>query len=49
MLYENMSGKKCSGLVVFYKNKVNDTWYPIRLNYMKNEVIALIEDYNNPS
>jgi len=49
MLYENMSGKKCSGLVIFYKNKVNDTWYPIRLNYMKSEVIALIEDYNNPS
>jgi len=44
-----MSGKKCSGLVVFYKNKVNDTWYPIRLNYMKSEVIDLIDDYNNPS
>lgn len=47
-LYELSSGKKCSGLVIFYKNK-NDTWYPIRLNYMKKEIIALIEDYNNPN
>jgi len=46
-LYELSSGKKCSGLVIFYKN--NDAWYPIRLNYMKQEIIALIEDYNNPS
>lgn len=46
-LYELSSGKKCSGLVIFYKN--NDTWYPIRLNYMKKEIIALIEDYNNPN
>ena len=46
-LYELSSGKKCSGLVIFYKN--NDAWYPIRLNYMKREIIALIEDYNNPS
>jgi len=47
-LYELSSGKKCSGLVIFYKNK-DDTWYPIRLNYMKTEIKALIEDYNNPS
>jgi len=49
MLYEKMSGKKCSGLVVFYKNKATETWYPIRMNYMKKEIIALIEDYNNPN
>tara|TARA_R110002153_G_scaffold23408_3_gene75979 strand:+ start:4110 stop:4796 length:687 start_codon:yes stop_codon:yes gene_type:complete len=47
-LYELSSGKKCSGLVIFFKNKDN-TWYPIRLNYMKQEIIALIADYNNPN
>ena len=47
-LYELSSGKKCSGLVVFYRNK-DDTWYPIRLNYMKTEIKALIEDYNKPN
>ena len=44
-LYELSSGKKCSGLVIFYKNK-DDTWYPIRLNYMKTEIKTLVEDYN---
>ena len=49
MLYEKMSGKKCNGLVIFYKNKATETWYPIRLNYLKREVIDLIDDYNNPN
>lgn len=44
-LYELSSDKKCSGLVIFYKTK-EDSWYPIRLNYMKAEIKALIEDFN---
>ena len=47
-LHEKSSGKKCTGCVVFYKDKENK-FYPIRVNYMKKEIISLIEDYNNPN
>ena len=47
-MYENLSGKKCSGCVIFYKDK-EGKFYPIRVNYMKKEIIALIEHYNNPN
>jgi ATP-dependent exoDNAse (exonuclease V) beta subunit len=47
-LHEKSSGKKCVGCVIFYKDK-QDKFYPIRVNYMKKEIIALIEDYNNPN
>ena len=47
-MYEKNTGKKCSGCVIFYKDK-EDRFYPIRVNYMKKEIIALIEDYNNPN
>ena len=45
-MYERSSGKKCAGLVIFYRNKVDNTWYPIRLNYLKMEVKAMVEDFN---
>jgi ATP-dependent exoDNAse (exonuclease V) beta subunit len=47
-LHEKSSGKKCTGCVIFYKDK-QDKFYPIRVNYMKEEIIALIADYNNPN
>ena len=47
-LHEKSSGKKCVGCVIFYKDK-EDKFYPIRVNYMKQEIIALIADYNNPN
>lgn len=47
-MYEKNTGKKCTGCVIFYKDK-EDRFYPIRVNYMKKEIIALIEDYNNPN
>lgn len=45
-LYEISSGKKCRGLVIFYKSK-SDEWYPIRCNYMKCEIENLIKHYKN--
>ena len=47
-LHEKSSGKKCTGCVIFYKDK-EKRFYPIRVNYMKKEIISLIEDYNNPN
>lgn len=43
-LHEISTGKKCRGLVIFYKSK-NDEWYPIRCNYMKCEIENLIQHY----
>ena len=47
-MYERLSNKKCSGLVIMYKDK-NDKFYPIRVNYLKAEVLVLIKHYNNPN
>tara|TARA_R100000278_G_scaffold58355_1_gene47962 strand:- start:3613 stop:4353 length:741 start_codon:yes stop_codon:yes gene_type:complete len=57
-LYEKATNKKCAGCVIFYKDKskqfantddsqLYDIWRPISVNYMKNDIIALINDYNN--
>lgn len=48
LLYEKMTNKKCAGLVIFHLDS-NNKWYPINVNYMKKEAIALIENYNNPN
>lgn len=47
-MYERLSKKKCSGLVIMYKDKT-DKFYPIRVNYLKAEVLVLIKHYNNPN
>lgn len=47
-MYEKLTNKKCTGCVILYKDK-EDKFYPIRVNYMKKEIIALIADYNNPN
>ena len=47
-MYEKLSGKKCSGCVIMYKDK-QDKFYPIRVNYLKAEVLVLIKHYNNPN
>ena len=48
-MYEAISGKKCDGLVIFYKNPEKHEWSKIHVNYLKEEVKAIIADYNNPS
>ena len=47
-MYEKLSGKKCSGCVIMYKDKT-DKFYPIRVNYLKTEVLVLIRHYNGPN
>ena len=52
--------KEGDHLLIFYKDKskqfantddsqLYDVWRPISVNYMKNDIIALIADYNNPN
>jgi hypothetical protein len=48
-MYEAISGKKCDGLVIFYKNPEKYEWSKIHVNYLKEEVKAIVADYNSPS
>ena len=40
-MYENLTGKKCSGLTVFYFE--DKQWKPIHLNYMKFEALRILQ------
>ena len=40
-LHERATGKKCRGLVIFYMR--NNKWYPIRCNYMKSEIVNMLD------
>jgi hypothetical protein len=44
-MYEIMTGQKCRGLLILYLDPKYGSWQPIRCNYMKHEVIALLSDY----
>lgn len=48
-MYEAISGKKCDGLIIFYKTPEKQEWSKIYVNYLKEEVKAIIADYNNPN
>lgn len=48
-MYEAISGKKCDGLVIFYKDPNKQEWSKIYVNYLKAEIKAIIDDYSNPS
>lgn len=45
-MYEKATGKKCKGLVLFYRLK-NNTWHPVHCNYMKCEAKNLLEHYKS--
>lgn len=42
-MYESITKKKCRGLVIFYLE--NGKWVSVSCNYLKNDVVAILEDY----
>ena len=42
-MYEKLTNTKCRGLVIFYLE--GGKWVSVSCNYLKNDVIAILEDY----
>lgn len=42
-MYELISGKICSGLIIFYIQ--NNKWIPYHVNYLKSDVINILNHY----
>lgn len=42
-MYECITNKKCSGLIIFYLQ--NNKWIHYNVNYLRNDVINILNDY----